>query len=171
MVGTYNTMLCAKDPVTRGETLGSILVDYVHELDLLAGFFGDVKRLECFSNTLADKELKANPSLAAILIEYEKGEIVTVHMDYVQHPQRRVFEVYGDKRSYVYDFQTDQLQIYDCEKEGFQVQMFYNVRDDQFKEEHQDMLDAMREGGRPRVTGEEALQSLKVAELAIERIR
>jgi UDP-N-acetylglucosamine 3-dehydrogenase len=170
MVGTYNTMLCAKDPKHRAETFGSLILDYVHELDILAAIFGKTKRVECMCNTLADKELKANPSLAAAIAEYEKGEIVSIHFDYVQHPQRRFFEIYGDKKTLVYDFQTDTLEIYDCEQQGHQVRTFYNVRNEQFVAEHNDMLNAINADIEPRVPGIDGLKSLEVSEMILEKL-
>jgi UDP-N-acetylglucosamine 3-dehydrogenase len=170
MVGTYNTLLCAKDPRHRLEAFGSIVLDYTHELDILAAIFGRVKRLECFCNDLAEKELKANPSLAAALVQYEKGEIVTIHFDYVQHPQRRNFEIYGDRKTLVYDWGADTLEIHDFEKRGFEIRRFNNVRDEQFVREHNDILRAIRERGVPRVSGEDGLKSLEVSGKMIEKL-
>ena len=170
MVGTYNTMLCAKDPKHREETFGSLILDYVHELDILAAIFGKAKRVECMCNTLADKELKANPSLAAAIAEYEKGEIVSIHFDYVQHPQRRFFEIYGDKKTLVYDFQADTLEIYDCQKQGHEVRKFYNVRNEQFVAEHNDMLNAINSDSKPRITGRDGLKSLEVSGMMLEKL-
>ena len=172
LVGTYNTLLCAKNPADRLSVFGNLIFDYTHELDLLAGFFGRRKRIECLGNSIAQKELKANPSLAAMLIEYESGAIVSVHMDYVQHPQRRILEIFGDKKSMVYNFQTDTLETYDSGAQGWacETRMFYNVRDEQFQREHDDIIRAVREGSRPKVTGEDGLISLELAGEAASRL-
>gem|GEM_PF-1067057 len=171
MVGTYNTLLCAKDPRHRLEAFGSIVLDYTHELDILSAIFGNVKRLECYCNSLAEKELKANPSLAAALVQYEKGEIVTIHFDYVQHPQRRNFEIYGSLKTLVYDWGADTLEIHDCAMPGFEVRRFNNVRDEQFVREHEDMLRSIRDGKSPRVAGEDGLKSLEVSGKMLERLK
>jgi predicted dehydrogenase len=170
MVGTYNTLLCAKDPEHRQNTFGSILVDYVHELDILGEIFGDLKRLECYANCLGRKELQADPSLASILIEYQNAAVAQVHLDYVQHPQRRTLEIYGDKKTFCYDFGQDRLEIFDCEKDGVVTRFFNNVRNEQFVREHDDILNAVRTGVAPAVTGREGLRSLIVAEAAINRL-
>ena len=144
---------------------------YTHELDVLAEIFGDVRRLECFSNTLAEKELKANPSLAAALLEYEKGEIVSLHFDYVQHPQRRILEIYGDKKSFVYNWQNNTLEIFDCDKTNIEIVSFQDVRDELFVKEHQDMFDAISLDMEPMITGRAGLKSLDAAVRLIDRIR
>jgi predicted dehydrogenase len=171
MVGTYNTMLCAKDPKHRGEVFGSIVLDYVHEFDILAAIFGKVKRVECMSNSLGDKERAANPSLMAAIAEYEKGAIVSIHFDYVQHPQRRLLELYGDRKTLVYDFQTDTLKIFDCEKPGVEVRSFTNVRNEQFVREHNDMLNALATDTEPLITGIDGLKSLEVSEMILNKLK
>jgi predicted dehydrogenase len=171
MVGTYFTLMCAKNPQDRCETFGNVIVDYVHELDILAALFGDFRRVECMANRLGDKPLKANPGLAAMLVEYESGAIVSVHLDYVQHPSRRIFEVYGDRKSLCYNFMSDTLEIYDAEKgSGYEIRTFQHVRNEAFQREHEDALKMARDGARPRVTGEEALRSLALAETAIRKL-
>jgi predicted dehydrogenase len=170
MVGTYNTLLCAKNPADRLNTFGNLLVDYTHELDILDGCFGDYRRLECFGNSIAEKERRANPSLAAILVEYKSGAVVSIHFDYVQHPERRILEIYGDRKTMVYNFKNDTLEIYDCQKQGYEVRTFNNVRDEQFNREHEDVIQAIRTGSRPKVTGEDAMRSLALAEEAIKRL-
>jgi predicted dehydrogenase len=173
LVGTYNTLICAKNPADRLNTFGNLIFDYTHELDLLTGFFGQHKRIECLGNSIAEKELRASPSLAAMLIEYESGAIVSVHMDYVQHPQRRILELFGDRKSMVYNFQTDTLETYDSGGQGWacETRIFYNVRDEQFQREHDDMIRAVRDGSRPKVTGEDGLISLELAEEAVGRLK
>ena len=172
MVGTYNTLLSAKDPADRCNTFGNVIIDYVHELDILAALFGDYRRVECMANRLGRRELTANPGLAALLVEYASGAVVSVHMDYVQHPDRRILEIYGDLRTLSYDFVTDTLEVFDSERpEAHEVRRFRNVRDEQFQREHEDALSMVRTGTRPRVTGEDALRSLSLAEAAINRLR
>ena len=168
MVGTYNTLLCAR---TGRPDFGSILVDYTHEFDFLRAFFGEVKRLECFANDLGQKEKKGSPAVAVTLLEYESGAVVSVHMDYVQHPQRRSVEVYGDRRTVELDLHTNVMKIFDCDEEGFHALVFDDIRDDRFRAEHEDLFEAAATGRPPRVDGPAALKALEVAERAIERIR
>jgi predicted dehydrogenase len=171
LIGTYNTLLCAKNPEFREKTFGSVIIDYVHELDILGEIFGKMKRLESWGNSIADKKLKATPSLTSTMIEYESGAVVSVHIDYVQHPQRRLFEIIGDEKTFVYDFATDSLSIHDSATEKVEVVQFENDRDEQFRREHADVINAIQTGEKPRITGEEAMKSLIVAEAAIERLK
>ncbi len=170
MVGTYNTIVCsqasANDPM-----FGSIIVNYTHELDLLGSIFGSAKDVDARSNQLGSKTgIATRPSLAAMLIEYETGALVSVHMDYIQHPQRRLLEIYGDRRTLEYDLQTNTVRIFDTDADGHQTRHFPASRNEIFALEHDDAINMARNNDAPRVTGRQALAVLEVAELAINRL-
>jgi predicted dehydrogenase len=170
MVGTYNTLLCAKSDF-RSKVFGILIVDYTHEIDMLRSIFGEVKDVVCKANSVAVKELKATPSLASLLLEYESGALVSIHMDYVQHPQRRIMEFFGDKQVIEYDLQTDQVKVYDCNKKGYEVIQFDNIRNERFCLEHQDIINSVLNGTVPRVDGNGAVEVLKIAETALSQIQ
>ncbi len=170
MIGTYNTIVCsqasANDPM-----FGSIIVNYTHELDMLGSIFGTARDVDARANQLGDKAgIRARPSLAAMLIEYESGALVSVHMDYIQHPQRRTLEIFGDRQTLEYDLQTNTVRIFDTDKEGHQTRHFPASRNEIFVLEHNDAIDMARNNDAPRVTGRQALAVLEVAELAISRL-
>jgi len=169
MVGTYNTLLCAKTDF-RSTTFGALIVDYTHEFDMLRSIFGEVREVTCRANSLAVKELKASPSLASILLEYESGALVSAHMDYVQHPQRRAMEIFGDRKVAEFNLQTDQVKLFDCDGPGHQVMQFESIRNERFMMEHQDLVDAIRTGKSPKVDGRSALKVLEIAESALDQL-
>ena len=169
MVGTYNTLLCAKSDF-RSRVFGTLLVDYTHEIDMLRSIFGEVKDVVCKANSIAVKELKATPSLASLLLEYESGALVSIHMDYVQHPQRRIMEFYGDRQVVEFDMQLDQVKVFDCDRKGYEVIQFDNIRNERFSLEHQDIINSVTKGTPPRVDGHGAVEVLKIAEIALNQI-
>ena len=170
MVGTYNTIICSK-AAARNPMFGSIIVDYTHELDMLGSLFGRVRDVAGMANQLGDKAgIACRPSLAALLLEYETGAVVSVHMDYIQHPQRRTLEVYGDRQSAEYDLQTNTVRIYDTDREGRQTHHFPASRNEVVAIEHEDAIRMAREGRAPRVNGVGALKVLEVAERAIAQL-
>jgi len=171
MVGTYNTLLCAKTDY-RAHVSGALLVDYTHEFDFLRAIFGEVAEVQCWANDLGGREKRCSPSLAATLLRFQSGAVVSVHMDYVQHPQRRTLEVYGDRRSLELDLETDILRVFDpVQPGGVSSHTFDHDRNNRFRAEHQDILDAVRSGRAPRVTGEDGLKALEIAVRAIASSR
>ena len=170
MVGTYNTLLCAKTDF-RQKTFGALLVDYTHELDFLRWIFGDVQDVACMAHSLGEKEKRCDPGLAATLLRFVSGAIVSVHMDYLQHPQRRALEVFGDRKALVLDLQTDIVRVFDSERDGFHTLAFDADRNNRFRAEHQDIIDAATIGTLPRVSGVDGVRALEIADAAIAQLR
>lgn len=170
MVGTYNTLLCAKTDY-REHVHGALLFDYTHEFDFLRWMFGEVADVHCWGNNLGNKEKRCSPSLAVTTLRFESGAIASVHMDYVQHPQRRSLEVYGDRRVLELDLQTDVLKIFDSEEPtAHRTLRFDTERNNIFRAEHQDMLDAVLRGTPPAVSGLDGLKALEIAERASQQL-
>lgn len=169
LVGTYNTLLCARTGCR--DAFGTLLVDYTHEFDFLGAIFGKVQDVSCFAHRLGRKRLlTTNPTTAVTVLRYQSGALVSVHMDYVQHPQRRLLEVFGDRKTLELDLQANVLRLFDTRLEGFQSLHFEANRDNQFRAEHEDMMAAVLTGSPPCVTGEAGLQVLQIAEKAIRQI-
>lgn len=170
MVGTYNTLLCAKTDY-REHVFGALLMDYTHEFDFLRAIFGELRDLHCWANDLGGLDKKCSPALAATMLRFMSGAIVSVHMDYIQHPQRRLLEVFGDRGVVELDLQTDELKVFDPKESGCRIERFDHERNNVIRAEHQDMLDAVLTGSTPRVTGSDGLKALEIAELAIQQAR
>lgn len=168
MVGTYQTLLCAKTDY-RAEVFGALLVDYTHEFDFLRWLFGEVVEVVAMGHALGDRPKRCRPMLAATLLRFASGAIVSVHMDYIQHPQRRTLEVFGDLKSLVLDLETDVLTAFDSAGAETQTLRFNADRNTRFRKEHQDMLDAVLRGTPPRVSGADAVKVLEIAEAAIRQ--
>ena len=107
----------------------------------------------------------------AAILQYKNKEIVSLHFDYVQHPQRRMFEIFGDRKSLCYDFQSDTLEIWDPGQDKPQILSWNNDRNDQFVREHLDMMSAVMHGSKPQVDAETAAEVLKTAELVLGALR
>ena len=168
MVGTYNTLLCAKSNF-RDHSFGVLLIDYTHELDMLHAIFGRTADVVCKANSLA-RDIRPAPSLAAMLLEYHSGAIVSVHFDYVQHPQRRIMEIYGDRQTLVYDLQANTVAVFDRTRPEPEVHSFPCERNALFMAEHENIIRAIHSGTPVMVNGRQALDSLEIAEQAINSL-
>jgi len=169
MMGTYLTLLSARSDF-REKTFGALLVDYTHEIDYLRWIFGEVKEVIARGHNLGNKEKKTRPSLAALVLVFESGALATISLDYIQHPQRRTMEIYGDRKVAEADLQSNEVKVYDCDREGYQMIPCYTERDNWFRAEHQEMIDAVSEKRPPLVSGEDAIKALEIAVKAIEQI-
>ncbi|MBN1942909.1 MAG: Gfo/Idh/MocA family oxidoreductase [Phycisphaerae bacterium] len=174
MVGTYITLLNAKSP-DRLHHPNSLIVDYTHELDFLHWLFGDVAAVSAAGAQLGRMELKPPPNVFQMILRAGSGALIQVHMDYVQFPQRRTLEVYGDRGAAVYDFTTGELKRFPHQRE-YQYEE-HNVSpiaarwDDLFRQEHAVFLEARRSGRPPLVSGRDGLAAMILAETAIQAAR
>jgi len=170
MIGTYITLLNAKSP-DRIHQLNSLIVDYTHELDFIRWFFGEVTDVMAMSSQIGDMELKPKPNVFQMILKMDNGALVQVHMDYVQFPQRRLFEIYGDRGTLIYDFMSGEIRHFHFQKEykweDISVAPIMERWDDLFRKEHEAILLARANGTPPLVSGSDGLRTLEIAEQAI----
>jgi predicted dehydrogenase len=173
MIGTYITLLNAKSN-DREVNRNSLIVDYTHELDFIRWFFGNVIDIKAMSSRIGQMERRPDPNIVQILLKMENGALVQVHMDYIQFPQRRLFEVYGDKGTLSYDFMTGEIKMFHFHKEhvweNMNVIPIMERWDDLFRKEHDIFFSRRLAGMHPFVSGEDGLHVLQLAKKAIEAL-
>jgi predicted dehydrogenase len=173
MIGTYITLLNAKSN-DREVNRNSLIVDYTHELDFIRWFFGNVIDIKAMSSRIGQMERRPDPNIVQILLKMENGALVQVHMDYIQFPQRRLFEVYGDKGTLSYDFMTGEIKMFHFQKEhvweNMNVIPIMERWDDLFRKEHDIFFSRRLAGMHPFVSGEDGLHVLQLAKKAIEAL-
>jgi predicted dehydrogenase len=145
MVGTYFTLMCATTPYRMTEP-NALITDYTHLLDYMRLFLGDAERVSAEAATLGDLPLRPQPNLFSLLVRYRSGAVATIHMDYVQHPQRSAVELYGDRGTVTYDFQTGVLQLFDRDGDSpthaHHVEHILIGRDDIYRVQIETLLEA-----------------------------
>jgi predicted dehydrogenase len=99
------------------------------------------------------------------------GALVQTHFDYVQFPQRRIFEVYGDRGTLAYDFMTGEIRFYAFGKEhrweNFGVAPIMERRDDLFRAQLTAFLENRSTRQVPQACGADGVAALRVAAAAI----
>ncbi|HRP55916.1 MAG TPA: Gfo/Idh/MocA family oxidoreductase [Agriterribacter sp.] len=174
MIGTYVTLLNAKGS-DRIDHPNSLVVDYTHELDFISWFFGKVEDVMAMQARMGDLELKPHPNIFQINLKFSSGALVQVHMDYIQFPQRRVFEVYGDRGTLCYDFMTGEIRHFTFQRAhewtNKNVLPVTERWDDLFRKEHESVFTRRSDGLPPFVSGADGLQALEIAVQAIRVAR
>ena len=116
--------------------------------------------------------MKPSPNIFQMTLRMQSEALVQVHMDYVQLPERRTFEVYGDRGTLTYDFMTGEIRHFKYEFgrehrwDAFEVSTIER-RDDVFRSQHESVLTDRVAGREPQVSGADGLAALQVAEAAI----
>jgi len=137
-VGTYITLVNSQSRYQLSNP-GSLFLDYSHQPDL---FFWLFKKLpeKVYTNAIhgGDLEFSANPNIADIIMSY-KGAVPfssTIHLNYVQMPQRHLYEITGDKAWAVLDAEKQIIKIGYKDSTKFDTISVNQDRDDIFRLEH-----------------------------------
>lgn len=150
------------------ETGGGIIYDYSHELDYCRYFLGEPDYLAAFCGSYLNKELTVDDS-ADMLIHFETGILLELHMDYIQWAGRgasgRVLEIVCEHGMIETDFTYCKTFMYDGAIENVN---FGPVWDDSFKEQIKRFI-AITEG--KDIPYASAADGLKVLEIAKEAYR
>jgi predicted dehydrogenase len=100
---------------------GGVLLDS-HELDYLQWFLGPIKKLASFTGKYSDLEIDTE-DIAEMIVEL-KGKVVgNVHVDYIQHPYRKIYFFYGEKGAMEWSFREKKISMYLADKKEWQ---FFN---------------------------------------------
>lgn len=167
MVGTYFTLMCATTDYRMTEP-NALIIDYTHLLDYLALLIGQIVRVSAESATLGDLPMMPSPNVFSILLTHASGALSQMHADYVQHPQRSMAEVCGDEAVLAYDFQQYELRIFHRDKPGYEVERVVTGRDDIYRVQIADFLEAIHGDRVPKCTAEEGVAALKAAMAAVQ---
>ena len=168
LIGTYITLLNAKD-TDRLECQNSLIVDYSHEFDFLRWLFGEMQRVvSAVGRQVGSLDLQPDPNIAQMTLQMQDGVLVQVHMDYIQHPQRRFLELIGDRGTISYDFMTGEIRHYTFGQDHVWRDLSVPPNamrfDDLFRDQFTDLLDCRKTGRRADNTGEDALEALRMSE-------
>lgn len=166
MVGTYYTLMAARKRYEVPRKNGLIL-DYTHQPDYLSLFFGQAQQVSAHATTLGNLELMQEPNVFSMILRYESGALVQIHLDFVQYPNRHLLELFGDQKTIVFDFMTGELQTFTHGQEGCHVEYDVPGGDDLMRDQISSLLEALRSGSTPVCTGADGVAVLRIAEAAV----
>lgn len=141
--------------------------ELVHDLDLALWFSGQ-KVTETFGvyGPFSDMGM-SSPDSVELLLRMEDRMGINVHLDFYQHPRRRQIELMGVKGTVIVEFSTwDEatLSCYNTDTRSWERTTYATRRNDMFRDEDAEFLDALLGKCQIRCTIEEALRSLNVIE-------
>ena len=72
---------------------GGVLLDS-HEFDYVTWFLGEVERVSCIARTISRLEIDTEDT-ADVVLEFQSGAQASLHLDYLQRPAQRSYELFG----------------------------------------------------------------------------
>ena len=147
--------------------------ELMHDLDLAIWFAGQqVKNVYSVFGSFSDIDIEA-PDVVEFLLGYQDRCTATVHLDFFQKPRRRIMELIGTKSDLIIDFTSwDEytISLYNSEKKIWETETYKSARDDMFRDEDREFLEAVIYDKQIICNIQEACKSLRVIEAAQKNI-
>jgi predicted dehydrogenase len=138
--------------------------DLMHEIDLAIWYAGQpVTEVRSLSGTYSDIGIIA-PDLAEILLGFEDC-LASIHLDFFQRPRRRQIELIGTGGVIIVEFAAwDRctVSIYEAAKAAWEQEVLVTDRDDMFRAEDREFLQAVADDLPIRCTIAEARKSVEI---------
>jgi predicted dehydrogenase len=140
--------------------------DLTHEIDLAIWYAGQpARRVLAFSGPYGDVGTAEVPDLAEILIDFEDRCIANIHLDFFQRPRRRQTELIGTNGVIIIEFaKWDRctISVYEAARQTWEHEELITDRDDMFRAEDREFLQAVAEDKPIICTIAEARKSVEV---------
>jgi predicted dehydrogenase len=116
-------------------------------------------------------ELNSNPNALALTCDYDTGLMATIHLNYIQMPERHEYEIVGDRAWAMWDLNSGTLRVGRRADSTLVEETISVERDPVYRKEHQAFLDAVNGKRRAESPPEEAMVSLEIIEAALKSWR
>lgn len=90
---------------------GGPIFTLCHDIDLMSWFFGKPKSVYALANKKSSLDISTE-HCAEILFEYKNKLIVEIHLDFLQLPPKRTWEIVGNKGRIEFDYYKNLLELY-----------------------------------------------------------
>ena len=170
-VGSYTTLV---NSVSRYQVdqPGSLFFDYSHQPDLFYWLLGTSPESVWVAGFQGgDVELSSEPNVIDMVCEYRSKLITTVHLNYVQLPERHEYEIVGDRGWATADFFSGVVRYGNRAENRITEEKLTQERDDIFRAEHQAFFDAVEGKRKPETSAADGLISTAICEAALESWR
>jgi predicted dehydrogenase len=143
--------------------------DLAHEIDLAAWFAErPVRRVECVAGAFSEIGIRA-PDVVEILVEFAGRLVASVHLDFFQKPRRRQTELLGTEGAILVEFARWDRSTVSVFDGAWTLEEIPTDRDDMFRAEDREFLEAVSRDRPIRLTIAEGRKSVEIAAAARSR--
>ena len=157
---------------------GGSILSLNHDIDIVCHLLGVPNKVFAMGGQLSRLEMTAE-DVAEILFQYSGAEgkvdkVARMHLDFVRRPIKREWSFIGDEGSISVDLSKNQICIeqYGKNDKLIRTEETYEdfVRDDMFREEVTDFMDAIKNKTESPLSIEEAAKIMEVATAALKSV-
>lgn len=166
-VGSYITLVNSISQY-QSEMEGALLLDYAHQPDLIYWLLEEKpESVYLAAGKAGDMEFSSNPNFLALTLEYKNPMIATIHLNYLQMPERHEYEIVGDQGWAILDANTGYLWIGEKKTKKESVQQITTERDHMYRLEHQAFFDAIEKKREPETSVADGMISMMIIDAAL----
>lgn len=146
---------------------GGPIFTLCHDIDLMSWFFGKPKSVYALANSRSSLSISTE-HCAELLFQYSNKSIVEIHLDFLQLPSKRTWEIVGTKGKIQYDYYKNSLEIYLIDEKKIQFKITkinlpnFFKRNDMFLKEIQTFVNAIKNNRTPDVTLKDGIDNLQL---------
>lgn len=167
-IGTYYTLMCSRSRYQACQE-GALIFDYAHQPDSFYWMLGQApKRVYAAAMQAGDLELSSNPNIVSVICEYEPKLMATIHLNYVQYPQRAEYEAVGDKGYVILDLVDGKIRVGLHDTAEITCETVPPERDNLYRDEHQAFLDAVEGKREPETPAAAGLVSTAICQAILD---
>jgi len=147
---------------------GGALLDESHFIDLMLWMLGFPQAVFAWVDKISDLDIDADDNVE-ILVRYEGGPRVNLHLDLVGRPHERSISAVGEKGTLIYSYEENAILYADTAEKSWDAQRYDCERNDMFVGVARDylaMIDAELEA--KACTVEDGIVALKVVDACRE---
>ncbi|MEK7495067.1 MAG: Gfo/Idh/MocA family oxidoreductase [Patescibacteria group bacterium] len=138
-----------------------------HEIDLVNYFFGKPESLFAMESRKSSLNISTEHAVE-ILFQYRDKLLVEVHLDYLQNPPKRTWEIVGDNGKIEFDYYSNELKLCVMDKKTLEYKItkieYKNnfERNDMFKDELSDFISSIKNNRIPKVSLKDGIVNTKL---------
>ena len=170
-IGTYVTLVNSRSRY-QADLAGALFMDYAHQPDLFFHLSGErPEGVYTAAGLGGTRPLRSNPNFAVVLCDYARPFISSLSLNYLQFPERHVYEIVGDRAWLTIDLPSGSLRMGSSATNSVATESFSTDRDLLYQAEHQAFLDAIDGKRPPESPAADALVSMQAIDAAIRSWR
>ncbi|MBP8255731.1 MAG: Gfo/Idh/MocA family oxidoreductase [Opitutaceae bacterium] len=170
-VGSYVTLSNSRTRYQKSLE-GALMLDYAHQPDLLFWLLGKMPAgVYAAGAHVQSVDHHSNPNVLSVNFDYAHQLICTIHLNYLQAPERHEYEVVGDEGWAILDLTTARLTVGLRRNLSTWNEEFTSERDSLYVAEHQAFLDAVNGVSMPESPPDRAIASVYITAAALSSWR
>jgi len=170
-VGSYITLVNSASRY-QATTEGALLMDYAHQPDILYWLLEQVPTgVYLAGGESEDLEFLSNPNFLALTLTYDTPLLATIHLNYLQMPERHEYEIVGDDGWAWLNAATGDLRIGDRKRNQEFREHFAFERDQLYRDEHTAFFEAVTGNRSAETSPRDGLISMKIIEAALMALK